>query len=331
MTGLLSQFAVVDEVTYGTVVTPTRFYEVNNPVVILPVVGRTTASALRSGSRAPRSAMFAPYVEGATASVEMPVPTIGWGWWLKHMLGAVSSSGAVDSNYTHTGVLGSLTGDFFTGQTALPFSSGTLEGFTGEGGKVVKWELSCDVDGHLTFMADLDFEAVNTSSGGGTAIATPSYPAGATVFSWTGGAITFDAGSIELKDFSVSCTNPLNTGRRFLRGSALKKEPLEQGVRDNITFTASAEFNAMTFYNKWIAATPAGTLAAIVATFTGPIAHAGTTLPQLVITIPVGRIDDAAPSSSGADMIMQNYSGIAMDNASAQPITITYRTTDVTP
>lgn len=326
MTGLLSSFSTVDEVTYGTPVTTTRFWETTNPVVIAADAGRTESTAMRAGTRAPRSTMFTPYLRGATASVEMPVPTKGWGWWLKHMLGAVSTGGVTDSNYTHTGTLATLTGDFFTAQTQLPFSSGSLQAFTGEGGKVTQWELSVDVDGHLMFSADLDFETVGTAVGA----ATPSYPAGALVFGWDQAAITFAAGSVELSNFSVSCTNPLNVDRRFLRGSVLKKEPLEQGVRD-IQWSAEAEFTDLTQYNRWVATTPAGTQAAIVATFTGPVAHAGATFPQVVITIPVARFDNAVPTSSGADMIKTTFSGIAMDDGSASPITITYRTNDAAP
>ncbi len=326
MTGLLSQFGTIDEVTYGTPVVVTRFYETSNPVVIAPETGRTESTAMRSGTRAPRSTMFTPYLKGAKASVEMPVPTKGWGWWLKHMLGTVSTGAITDSNYTHTGTIGSLTGDFFTAQTALPFSSGTLQPFTGEGGKIEQWELSVDVDGHLMFSCDMDFETVNTA----TAAATPSYPSGALVFGWDQAAITFAASSVELSNFAVTCTNPLNTERRFLRGSTLKKEPVEEGMRD-IQWTAEGEFTNQTQYDRWVATTPAGTQAAIVATFTGPVAHAGATFPTVVITIPVARFDNAVPVASGAEMLKVQFSGIAMDDGTNSPITVAYKTNDATP
>jgi len=333
VTALLSQFGVVDEVTYGTAVAVTRFFETNGVPTIRPEMERAEADTLRAGSRVQSSLSFAPYSTGGVGTVNMPVPTKGFGWWLKHMLGTVASGSVVDSNYTHTGTLGSLLGDFFTAQVGRPFagSSAAAQPFTGEGGKITSWELSCDVDGLLTFTAELDFEDVSVATSGAYALQTASYPSGALVFSFTGAALTIGGSSFEVKNLTIGCDNGLDVDRRFLRGSGLKKEPLESAKRE-ITFDCEAEFGSLTEYNRYVNTAAASTMAALVATFTGPVAHAGATLPTLVVTIPAARFDnvDLSEGDNGAT-IMQSISGVARDNLSASPITIAYTTTDATP
>lgn len=327
MTGVLSQFGMIGESTYGTVVTPSRFFETLDPVKIKPVMGRAQSMGLRSGSRAIRSDRFVPFVQGGASTFSMHVPSKSFGIWLVHMLGTVATVGPTDSNYTHTGTVGSLLGDFFTGQTGNPFKpSGTVQPFTGEGGKVASWEMSLDVDGLLVFTPTLDFEDVNTSTG----LASASFTAGTTVFAWNKGAVTFGGTSVELRNFKVGVNNGLDVDRRFLRGSALKKEPVENDYRQ-ITWSGTMEFTDNTQYDRFVSATAAGAVAQIIATYTGPIIHAGATFPSLVITIPAARWDDVDITGSGPAALMQNVSGIGMYDGTNSPITVAYTTTDTTP
>ena len=323
MTTMNTQLGIVDEVTYGTPVVVTRFLEFNSESVSLQM-GRIESSALRTGTRVMRSDRFEPFRIGAAGRLQLDVPTKGFGLFLKHMLGGASIATVVDSNYVQTHIIATLLGDFFTMQMAKPFNpAGTVQAFTYHGCKVTDWTLSCDLDGFLVADIGIDAEDEDTS----TSLATASYPSDFRCFSFVGASVTFGGASIELKNFSVSCDNALDTDRRYLRASALKKEPVENGMRQ-IEWSATADFSDLTQYNRFNSATRAGALAAIVATFDGPVVHGGSLLPRLEITIPAARFDAVDQNVSGPEALMQDISGVGLDNGSAAPITITYRTTD---
>jgi len=327
---LSTQIGFVNESAYGTPMTPTRFFEVNNVPVFEEDRGRTESGAVRAGDFDLRDGRSVPFMKGATLPIEMDVPTKGFGWWLQHMLGGtVATSGPVDGNYTHTATVGTLLGKSFTAQPGLAFHpSGTLQPFTGHGGKLTSWELAIDVEGLLVFTADADFEDVDTS----TALATFSPASSATVFAWTGTTVTFGAVQKELKNFRVSRNQNLKTDRHYLRGSSLKKEPTQDGRR-SLEWEGDMDFVDLTEYNRFASTTQAGMNAEIVATFDGPIAHAGTTLPRLQVTIPVARFDKVSPSADGDFGGMgQGVSGVGrMPAGGGSAITISYRTSDVTP
>ena len=323
MTVLNTQFGVGDETVYGTGVVPNRFFETNGVPDLAPEYGRSQSEGLRTGTRVARSDRFVPYNMGGGGTAEMDVPTIGWSWWLKHLLGTVTTGATVDSNTTHVGDVGSLTGDSFTAQVGRAFHpSGTVQAFTYEGGKVTSWELSNDVEGLLVASIDCDFEDVTTA----TSLATASYAAGAAVFAWTGATVTIGGASMELSNFTVSVDNNLKTDRRYLRGSALKKEPVESGMR-SIEWSADMDFVDLTQYNRFVSATAAGASAAIVATWSGPVVHAGATLPYLQVSIPVARFD-AVDLSTGAEPMTQSVSGVGLFDGSSGPISITYRSSN---
>lgn len=323
MTTLNTQLGIVDESTYGTPVTVSRFYEYTSESIQLQT-GRTESRGLRTGTRVMRSDRFEPYRIGAAGRVQLEVPTKGFGLMLKHMFGTAAIGSVTDSNYTQTFTIGSLLGDFFTLQVARPFNpAGTVQPFTYHGGKVTDWTLSCDLDGFLTADIGLDFEDEDTS----TSLATASYASDWRCFSFVGASATIGGSAIELKNFSVSMNNALNTDRRYLRASALKKEPVEDGMR-SVEWSATADFSDLTQYNRFASATRAGALAAIVATFDGPVAHGGTTLPRLEVTIPAARFDAVDVNVSGPEALMQDMSGVGLFDGTNSAVQVTYRTTD---
>lgn len=326
MSTLLTQVGTATESTYGTSVTPTKFWEFNSEGVKL-AMNRVVSSGLRSGRRVAGSNQHQSIKVGAGGPFTIDVPTKGFGFWLVHMLGTVATTGPVDLNYTHTGTVGSLLGDSFTWQINRPFNpSGTAQAFTYEGGKIASWELACDVNGILQFTATMDFEDESTV----TALATAVYPAGANVFTWAQGAITIGGAAAEISTFRVGGNNALKTDRFYQRNSALKKEPVENGLRE-FTWSLGTDFTDLTQYNRFRDAVNTNNEAAVVATYQGPVAHAGTTLPSLVTTIPAARFDAADVNIGGPDALTIALSGIATDNASASPVSIAFTSTDVTP
>jgi hypothetical protein len=294
----------------------------------LPQHGRVESKGIRTGTRTQRSDRFEPYTMGAKCPVELDVPTKGFGFWLKHMLGAVSTGTVSDANYTHTATEASLLGDFFTMQGNFPLNpAGTAQAITLHGCKVESWELSCDAEGVLVASLDIDAEDYDTS----TALASASYPSDYRIFSFAGAAITIGGSNVDVYNFSVSGNNTLDVDRRYLRANALKKEPVENGFR-TYEWGCQVDFDSLTQFDRFRSATRAGALAAIVATFDGPIAHGGTTLPRLTVTIPAARFDaTGGPAITGPEALKLDLSGTATFNGTDSPITIAYRTVDATP
>jgi hypothetical protein len=171
----------------------------------------------------------------------------------------------------------------------------------------------------------IDAEDEDTS----TALAAASYPA-AEMLTFVGGRVQIGAVDFAATSATVSCENNLKTDRYFLRDSSLKREPLENGLR-NISFSIDAEFENLTQYNRYASATAAGAQAAVELRFRAPTLIGATTFPELRVSIPVARFDGATPNVGGPDLLTQSLSGRALFDGTNSAVTVTYVSTDITP
>lgn len=315
------QLGVVDESTYGTAVTVTRFFEYqDSPTPLRPVAARTVGQPFRTGSRGRIQNRAVPYQAGGEGTLEIDVMTKGFGFFLKHLLGNVATTGA--GPYTHTateGTSSSLIGDSFTAQLNYPFHpTGSNQALTFAGGKISKWAFSNTVDGHLRASLDCDFASVAT----GTALATASYPSAMENLSWTGGVVTIGGTPIDLDDFKIEVDNGIKADRRQIRGNSAKKEPTPGMLTGSVEMTADWDALA-TAYNKVHATALATLYAQVVGTWTN---GANT----LVVTVPALRFDDLAfAGDPGA--LKQTIKGEIEWNGTNSFVTVAYTTTDVTP
>jgi hypothetical protein len=326
------QLGVADESVYGTLVTPTRFFEFNSETIGAgETYGRTEGDPLRAGGQGViRHDRFTPYFSGAAGTVGMDVLTKGFGWWLRHMLGAVATTqpDAVGNPavYVHTGTLGEMFGDSYTLQVNRPFNpSGTNQPFTYSGGKVASWTISNSVDANLVLEVETDFQKVDTAA----ALAAASYPAGMEPLTWAGGVITIGGADYDVTEFSVSCNNGLDVDRRQIRANTLKKEP-PTGRRE-IEWSLSADFDSLAQRNRAYADTRDGALATISASWTAPTLISGTYYPKLTVSIPAGRFDAWEGAVGGYEAISQTLSGVGRWNGTDSAVSVAYQTTDATP
>lgn len=319
------QCGFADESTYGTSVTPTRFFEYESEG-IEESEGRTEGNPLRVGSGFLRNDRFTPYFGGAAGSLQLAVMTKGFGYFLKHMMGSVATAGPTETTvYTHTGTEGALFGKSFTMQLNRPFNpSGTNQPFLYKGGKITEWTLSNSVDGDLLLDLALDFMQVDTA----TALATASYPSSMENFTWAGGVVSIGGSSYDITEFSLTVNNGLNVDRRQIRGNTDKKEPT--ATRREGSFSIKADFDSMTQRTRAHATTRSGALAQIVATWTGPTILGTTVYPTFQVTIPAARFDEWKGAVGGAEAIEQELSGVVRYDGSASPLTITYKSADTT-
>jgi hypothetical protein len=307
------QLGMIDEVTYGTPLVVTRFFEYNEPSTPIQVaVARTRGNPLRAGTRFRRGDRTVPYFDRGSGTISLDVMDKGFGVWLKHLLGSVTTTGS--GPYLHTATEGALNGKSFTAQFNYPLNpSGTNQAFTFAGGKVNSWTLSNSVDGMLVAELECDFNSATTA----TALATASYPATMTNLSWAGGVISVGGTAVDIKEFSLEVNNNLDVDRRFIRGNTARKEPTTGQAE--LTFSLEAEFDTLTQYNRFVSTTLAGLQTAIVATWTSGAS-------SLAATIPLAEFDELefAGELGAVNQVLTGSAG----SGAASVATIVYTSTD---
>jgi hypothetical protein len=319
--GLSAQFGMVDEVTYGTPVVVTRFYEFTSESLSMEIE-RIESSGLRSGTKVQRSDRWVAGQRNVGGDVELELATKSFGLWLKHMLGGVvtaqPSAGPDPTVYDHTFTPGDLP-VALTMQVGRTDVGGTTRAFTYHGCRINEWEIAASVGELATLKATIIGEDEDTA----TALATASYPSNLSLFSFVSGALTVAGSAFDVKEFSLSGNNGLADDRYFF-GSALRKQPLEANMRE-YTGELAAEFVDLSAYNRFIN----GTEAALVLLFRGPVIS-NTYFNDLQITANV-RFDGETPSIDGTDVVQQALQYKCVGNTPATALTILYRTTDTTP
>lgn len=317
--GVSAQLGIAEEVTYGTPVTPARFYEFVSESV-KQEIERVESAGLRAGLVMPRSSRWAVGKKNVGGELSLEVATKNFGLWFKHMLGgfAVATPGGGTLTRDHTFTPGDLTGRSLTVQVGRPDVGGTVRAFTYHGCKVAEFELAAEVDELLKLNVTLLGEDEDTS----TALATPSYPSGDALFVFTQGVLQVAGSNQDVKSFTLSGNNGLADDRYFL-GSQIRKNPLESSRRD-YTGELTAEFESLTAYNRFVN----GTEAALVLTFTAGLIE-GAFNYRLLVTANV-RFDGETPEVEGPDVvgITLPFKCLNSGAGDASALQIEYRTTD---
>lgn len=318
-----SYLGMGEETAYDTPIAPARFFELQTESFAGKYT-RIDAKGVRAGNRVLRNDRWAPNFKGADGTVKLEVLDSGFGLLLKHMLGAIATGTPTGGFTPYTATIGTLTGLSSTWQAGRYATDGTLTPFTYSGGKVHNWELSAAVDGILELSLAMDFAEEHIGAGAGPlALATPTYPAVSQLFTYVGGTVTVAGTAFYAHDVMFKGDNSLKVDRFFMANNGFKKEPLEQELR-KITWELKGEFDGMTQFNRVAAATNAGATAAIVANFATPQGAA------LSVNIPAARFDVGPPHVDGAKIPEITFTGIATDDGTDQPITITYSSKDAT-
>lgn len=319
-------FPVVNATAWGVPKAPSKFFEFNNESVKSDFQ-TVESKSLSIGNRVDSSARFARYEKGVAGDLELEVLSVGFAWWLELLLGGTTTTtGPADSTaYTHTITnLGSTRGDGITYQKLVPLSSsaGVVDStnkwpgqvITFKGLKVSKWSLSSAVDGILTLKLSFIGQGIDTT----LTLATASYASNAELLTFIGGTLTVDAVAVGVcKSFEIDCDMGLDE-RHFIANGGAASEPLEAKQRA-IKWKAEVEFADATFYTKYVSATAAGSLAAIVAKWTGQtkINGAATTFPSLQVTLPKAAVDGETPVISGSGLVSVSVGGRALNTSTA--------------
>ena len=286
--GIDAQLGFGEESTYGTRVTPTRFYEFLDESVKL-TVERVESKGLRAGRRVQHN--WAAGIKKVDGSINMEVAPQGSGLLLKHIFGGITTTGA--GPYTHTASPGTLDGLSLTAQIGRPMIDGTVQPFDYTGLKITAGEFAASVGEFLTLQLDVYGQAEATDQ----TLATAAYPSGWMPFVFTEGSITIAGSEYCVTEFSLGFDNGLAVDRHFMCASAggAPKEPVESEMRE-YTGSFSGDFDSLTNYNRFVN----GTEAALVLTFTSGAN-------SLTITMNV-RFDGETPNVSGPEVLSQSLS-----------------------
>jgi hypothetical protein len=320
-TGLDAQLGFLAESTYGTAAgAVSRFYEFVPPETLTSVIARIPSKAIRSGARVLRSDRWAAGSETVTGDIIFETLTKGMGLLFKHSLGSVSTSGLVDSAYTHTFTPGALDGLSLTGQVGRPDLAGTIDPFTYLGLKVAKFELT----GKLDEVGQLKLSLLGAHETTATGLATVSYPASQALLVYTGGTLTIGGSNVNVRSFSLSGDN-MSPARPYM-GSPLTAEPLETDLRP-FTIVCDADFESLTAYNRYVN----GTEAAMTLQFLGGLIGA-TSRFKILVTANV-RFDGDTPTVADHGILKQPLKSMCVspDGTSAAALSVAYVTTDATP
>lgn len=268
--------------------------------------------------------------QGAAGDLQVELESKGFGFWLKHCVGPVVTTGPADSVYTHTASIpatlpGMLGTSFNLQGTVVPVGGTNVELCkTYLGCKVVSWQLDFTVGGIATLTVNIDAQDESYT----ITKATAAYSSNPELLSFAGGSITIAGVQWDVvRSGSVKCDMGYNADRRFVRSSTLQREPAEEKLRV-ITVDIDGEFdNVLTVYNKYATGVYSQAMAALTLTFTGKILVGASSFPSLQINIPVARFDGDTPTTDGPVLPTQKLTAKAMD----QGFQMIYVTADSTP
>lgn len=318
--GLSSQFGFVEESTYGTAVTVTRFLEIQKESIKNDVgkwFSRGTKDVVLRSSRTRT------YSKGANGDIEFEVMNKGFGKLFKQCfgVGAVAQVGST-TEYTHTftpDIAAGKAGIMATMQVGRPSVDGTVQPFTYKGCKITEFEITSELDGPLMLKITVDAQSETT----GTALASASYPTDPASFIFIDGALTVDTVAAYIKSIKLNCKWSLDTERRFLGAITTKKQPIANGEFE-VTGELGMEFEGLTEYAKFVAGTPS----ALVLTWSfGTITGASNPY-KIVITIPVVEYTGETPTVESSEVLMQNLPFKALYNGTDAIVTLEYSTSD---
>lgn len=308
------------EVTYGTPVALARGYEAKADTwqreqEALESVG------FRAGQHALRSDRRKQINMGAAGVIELDALSNGLGLLLQGVFGssAIAQQAATAAwKQTHQTTSDASTASY-TIQKLVSDNAGVLDAYTYHGSVITEFSLSQDVGGLLVANFSFDSEDEDTS----TAAGTPVYPAAGKPFDWTQALVEVNSIAQEAQSFSFSANMGLKTDRRFLRNSALKRQPKRTAMPE-YTGEMAIEFANATLYDAFVA----GTIMPIVATWRGPLI-AATYYEEIKLTMAACQFDGSTPTGSLDDMTNVALPFKVLYNGTDPAVKLEYTSTDV--
>lgn len=334
------QLGAVAEVTYGTPLTVTRFYEPTDEDLDyekIPVQGQ----GLRAGSYLARGARRVVVAKQVKGGLTVELLSKSMGLLLQAAFGTGVSTLVSGTMYQQlfTTLQAGTVPPSLTIQKGVPDFGGTVNPYTFTGMVVDSWELTCPMNGIASLKLNFDGRDMATA----TALATKSYVTTPTLFHsaqmlassikiGTNANLTAPAATVlgthagtsytNVRELSLKCNNNL-TRDRFNQGQAgLKSQPV-YGIRE-ITGKLTFEYTQNTERDIFIA----DTQQSLLWTYDTGVTL-GASNEQMQIAIPALYYDDVTPNPDGTDGVMLEVPFTVLESASGQAgVYLALRTAD---
>ncbi len=316
------------ESTYGTPVTPTRWYEFTDEKFEWKPT-RKQGEGLRVAAPLARASRRALVQLDAAGEIDLEWNTVGGGLLLQLAMGQGSSSLVSTGVYQQNYLL--ATTDYLPSATIQkgipPLGGGAALPHTFDGCVCSSLEIDAPNNDLVSMKSAWVARRMQTSVGyvaptygvygenltfvGGTisvGSSTGVVPPGATTL---GSVITPTAGLTgNITDFSMKIDNKLDNGGWRLNGAGLRTRPPAVGLRE-VTGTLTVEFDSALWRDAWIADSPIS----FILNLQGQANIQGAAVkPQLQISVPGARIDGDIPNSEKGGVITQTIPFQVLDH-----------------
>lgn len=327
------QVGLGQEISYGTAVAPTRFFEAEASMdaSIKTIQGSVLRPHRRVDMLTRRSLG---HVE-VSGDLSVEIPTAGFGMLLHAFFGAatVKAVPGVDGLYqqVHT----PATSDFlpsFTIEEGLPLLGGDVvrQAFTG----CMADSLELDLKEAAAVTAKVSFNGRDMVTDGMPAAA--SYPVDNGLLTFVGGSVGMDGTltqatdtstahlsgmpAANVRDMTLTLANNMDSNGFNLGGRGRRSRPQAIG-KVGITGKATVEFTSTVLRDAYLAQSPVPLVLDLQA-------DDGSGPELLQVIIPAIVLDGEIPKSNSGDVITQSVSFTGLDNGADAPITVVYRSKD---
>jgi hypothetical protein len=308
------------EATYGTAATLTRAYEAHADAWKFDQA-QIDSTGFRAGIQALRSDRSRVVAMGAEGTIECDFLTLGMGLLLDAGFGATTGPttvGTTGKQYIFT-TTSAEPATSLTVQMQRAKADGGVGVYTFAGAVAKTFKLSQAVGDGL--MVAMDFDAQSESTV--TAAGTPVYPVGASPFIWADAAMTVNSVSVDSTSFEFNIDHQLNTDRRYLRGSALKRRPRRNGLP---VMSGQFEYDYVddSLQNLYVA----GTIVPVSITWTGGIIGAGPATFSATLALAACQLTGDDPQASMTDLTKATMGYRVLDPGTGAAATLTVTTSD---
>jgi hypothetical protein len=327
--GLGSQLGLARETTFGTAVTPTKFYEFDSAGLNM-TQNFNDSIGLRANRMFQPSGRMIKTTRSAGGDTPMQVPTKLFGTILDALNGITNTpvQQAATTAYLNTFNVGtSQPNKSFTLQVNKPDINGNDHAFTYPGSVLTSIVFSCDAGGVLTCTPTwwTQDETTPSTTPAGAALASASYATGVTAWQGVGSGVSVSVNGSPLtvaNSWSLTWTQPYRTDQAHLGSGGLFAKPIPNGL-PTLTGTVSVDWATETEYLLY----RNGTIIDVYADFQGNTI-ASTYKEEFKADCTAAQIRDAGPVVGGPDVLTQDLNFTAGDNGTNVPLIVSYQSTD---
>jgi hypothetical protein len=320
-TGLGATLGLALESTYGTFVSPNRFFEFEGS----PMKGEQhyiSKPQLGASTLFLRGKRYLPTTKGATGTTTMQVSSEGFGTLLNllHSATPTIAKQAATSVYLQTHPIGLTDPNrSVTLQLGIPKSDGSgLEPFTYLGCVVTSFDVSIGVDG----LAECSVGWNGRNELRTETYKTPTLPANLESFTFQNAELKINGSAVEFtKDLKLAFSIPREE-RWYLGSGGLKAKPVQNAFGD-IMIDMTNDYGANTIFDYFVK----GERKSVEIIFKGEKLES-TYYSELKLTMPECGFDEASPQVTGPAVVSQGPKVKALYNGSEAPLTATYQSLD---